>query len=434
MSNARANASKLTQLTLLHTPSALSMTSPVLTGVPTAPTAAVGTNTTQLATTAFVLANAGGAGFDPTYNSYSYRLNYQSKVSGVSSSTAIAKLSSYISTDNYGDHNLRVQSEVAPNFVSGVSTYTPTIWGLNEFSLKNTGAGRANNTNLILDVAGSIRSDNTNLFMYQQAGAYSQTSSLEYGGTVGIWMVADARNTDTRAIGAELVMIGDKLEYDYNPNGSLSTVPADYTTNGKASFGLRVSNLEAATYEGQSPTPASIFPRAIDVWGVGDKGFDTALALNGWRSRGLYIGNTLASSVGGGNGFGIHVERNVPNIFITGTTLGAPGEQYNLSLQQQYSPTKNAQYFTFRKDAGTTWLSMYNDATVTLSTNSNGAGLTIMPSGLILASRTGAGAQNAALAVPTNGRVYLDGGTNTYLSFDGSSIKLYKKGVSVATW
>jgi hypothetical protein len=34
--------------------------SPALTNVPTAPTAAVGTNTTQLATTAFVLANASG--------------------------------------------------------------------------------------------------------------------------------------------------------------------------------------------------------------------------------------------------------------------------------------------------------------------------------------------------------------------------------------
>lgn len=34
--------------------------SPALTGIPTAPTAAVGTNTTQIATTAFVLANSGG--------------------------------------------------------------------------------------------------------------------------------------------------------------------------------------------------------------------------------------------------------------------------------------------------------------------------------------------------------------------------------------
>ena len=33
------------------------LASPALTGTPTAPTAAVGTNTTQLATTAFVLAN-----------------------------------------------------------------------------------------------------------------------------------------------------------------------------------------------------------------------------------------------------------------------------------------------------------------------------------------------------------------------------------------
>jgi hypothetical protein len=38
------------------------LASPALTGVPTAPTASVGTNTTQIATTAFVLANAGGGG------------------------------------------------------------------------------------------------------------------------------------------------------------------------------------------------------------------------------------------------------------------------------------------------------------------------------------------------------------------------------------
>ena len=46
--------------TLLALKAALA--SPTFTGVPAAPTAAVGTNTTQLATTAFVIANPGGAG------------------------------------------------------------------------------------------------------------------------------------------------------------------------------------------------------------------------------------------------------------------------------------------------------------------------------------------------------------------------------------
>jgi hypothetical protein len=41
------------------------LASPALTGVPTAPTATVGTNTTQIATTAFVLANAAGGAFLP---------------------------------------------------------------------------------------------------------------------------------------------------------------------------------------------------------------------------------------------------------------------------------------------------------------------------------------------------------------------------------
>ena len=42
-------------------PNGLSVASAALTGVPTAPTAAVATNTTQIATTAFVLANAASA-------------------------------------------------------------------------------------------------------------------------------------------------------------------------------------------------------------------------------------------------------------------------------------------------------------------------------------------------------------------------------------
>lgn len=44
------------------------LASPALTGTPTAPTAANGTNTTQVATTAFVLANAGGGGTAPLGN------------------------------------------------------------------------------------------------------------------------------------------------------------------------------------------------------------------------------------------------------------------------------------------------------------------------------------------------------------------------------
>ncbi len=47
------------------------LASPALSGVPTAPTAGVGTNTTQLATTAFVIANAGGGSYvsyDQGYN------------------------------------------------------------------------------------------------------------------------------------------------------------------------------------------------------------------------------------------------------------------------------------------------------------------------------------------------------------------------------
>jgi hypothetical protein len=43
------------------------LASPPLTGVPTSPTAAAGTNTTQIATTAFVLANPSGVGVGQTW-------------------------------------------------------------------------------------------------------------------------------------------------------------------------------------------------------------------------------------------------------------------------------------------------------------------------------------------------------------------------------
>jgi hypothetical protein len=56
--------------TITGTGSIVLSAGPALTGVPTAPTATVGTNTTQIATTAFVIANAGGGGFTFTLNGH----------------------------------------------------------------------------------------------------------------------------------------------------------------------------------------------------------------------------------------------------------------------------------------------------------------------------------------------------------------------------
>ena len=58
--------------------------SPDFTGVPTAPTATAGTNTTQIATTAFVLANAGGGATSGTYTPTISGLTNLSNVNGES--------------------------------------------------------------------------------------------------------------------------------------------------------------------------------------------------------------------------------------------------------------------------------------------------------------------------------------------------------------
>lgn len=54
------------------------LASPALTGAPTAPTAAPGTNTTQIATTAFVLANGGGGGLVTVPNGGTGTTNFTS--------------------------------------------------------------------------------------------------------------------------------------------------------------------------------------------------------------------------------------------------------------------------------------------------------------------------------------------------------------------
>lgn len=61
----------LTACSVTGTGSVVQSASPTLTGVPIAPTAAPGTNTTQIATTAFVLANGGSSGFPITIGSTS---------------------------------------------------------------------------------------------------------------------------------------------------------------------------------------------------------------------------------------------------------------------------------------------------------------------------------------------------------------------------
>ena len=63
------NTTQLATTAFVTTADALKapLVSPALTGVPTAPTATLGTNTTQIASTAFVIANSGGLGTGQTW-------------------------------------------------------------------------------------------------------------------------------------------------------------------------------------------------------------------------------------------------------------------------------------------------------------------------------------------------------------------------------
>ena len=93
---------------------------PALTGVPTAPTAGVGTNTTQLATTAFVLANGGSSG-----NLYTFtdpRIPTFTWINQGGATETITGAKVYLEAPIDGTFSMRIRMKAAP-----ATPYTLTI-------------------------------------------------------------------------------------------------------------------------------------------------------------------------------------------------------------------------------------------------------------------------------------------------------------------
>lgn len=162
--------------------------SPVFTGIPTAPTASLGTNTTQLATTAFVLANAGTT--QPV----------SATVSGVVDNTSLQELGGVDKLI----HGVRVgiggaaSSTVLGNDALSVNTAeNNTAIGYNALRLSETGAGNTaiggrslskltvgtNNTSLGFDSSRNLTTGNYNTSIGYLAGGGLTTG--EYNIQIG---------------------------------------------------------------------------------------------------------------------------------------------------------------------------------------------------------------------------------------------------------
>lgn len=101
------------------------LASPVLTGTPTAPTAAIGTNTLQLATTAFVLANAGTAGG----SGFNYNTTYKRMTFDIGTFTFAQDGEGLIPVNKTLRHNL--YNETATTFVvpATITQIFVQMWG-----------------------------------------------------------------------------------------------------------------------------------------------------------------------------------------------------------------------------------------------------------------------------------------------------------------
>lgn len=177
------------------------LASPAFTGVPTAPTAAPGTNTTQVATTAFVLANTstGSLQFDIPSQSV-----WNNGKGGVSGNTVFGQGGFYSNTTGqsntiYGSSNLPLNTTGNSNVVIGTGSMSSNLTGgsniaIGNAALINTTASLGNisigqsSARYISTGSTNLTSSTNSIFIGgdTRASANGQTNQIVIGeGTVG---------------------------------------------------------------------------------------------------------------------------------------------------------------------------------------------------------------------------------------------------------
>jgi hypothetical protein len=209
------------------------LASPALTGTPTAPTAAVGTNTTQLATTAFV--NAEIANDAPT------------KTGGGASGTWSIDISGNAATATTLTTPAMIQGADIPGSAN-LNTYTTP-----GFYHQNTNANAGSGTNYPAALAGMLEVLADGLMVYQRYTLYNSgriyTRSY-YNGTWYAWLVElDSGNYNSYA----LPLAGGTVTGDITMSGTgMIKVPVGTTAQrpGTPALGMIRFNSTRGCYEG----------------------------------------------------------------------------------------------------------------------------------------------------------------------------------------
>jgi len=190
------------------------LASPNFTGIPLAPTASAGTNTTQVATTAFVTgglnlkANLAGPTFTgvPAAPTASAGTNTTQLAT-----TAFVQAEGFAKTSVAQTYTAAQRAEVTA--LTFAATMTPNFADSNNFSVTLTGAGRiANPTNQVAGQSGSI--------FITQDGTGSRVLSWGDSGGTSAWYWAGG-TAPTLSTGAN---VKDRVDYIVAANGVIHAV------------------------------------------------------------------------------------------------------------------------------------------------------------------------------------------------------------------
>ncbi|MCD0470495.1 hypothetical protein [Flavobacterium sp. JAS] len=187
--------------------------SPVLTGVPTAPTAAIGTNTTQLATTAFVQAstsNLSGIVLTSTDQSISGVKNFIKTTSGYAS---------IVANNTLGGNSIELNNSTNGNSISSINTSNGA-----GIAMANTGIGQALNINNSSSGSGGFINNSNNgtgLQVINSAGSGDAISVNGMSSSTGFLFVGKNAGVNTFTVNRT----GDIVGTSYTGGANLTGIP-----------------------------------------------------------------------------------------------------------------------------------------------------------------------------------------------------------------
>lgn len=190
------------------------LASPNFTGIPLAPTASAGTNTTQVATTAFV---TGGLNLKadlagPTFTGVPAAPTASAGTNTTQlATTAFVQAEGFAKTSVVQNFTAAQRAEITP--LTFAATMTPNFNDSNNFSVTLTGTGRiANPTNQVAGQSGSI--------FITQDGTGSRVLSWGDSGGTSAWYWAGG-TAPTLSTGAN---VKDRVDYIVAANGVIHAV------------------------------------------------------------------------------------------------------------------------------------------------------------------------------------------------------------------